>query len=83
VLGGLFLLLIAIGAALAYSIAGSGSPTLISGLNDFAWACAVLTSFPRAMLIMAGTFGNQEQRRHGCLGAGIRSLCGVCFIWFD
>ncbi len=55
--GGLFLLLITVGAALAYSIAGSGNHTLTSGLNDFAWACAVLTSFPRAMLIMAGTFG--------------------------
>jgi hypothetical protein len=57
VLGGLFLLLIAVGAAMAYSIAGSGNHTLTSGLNDFAWACVVLTSFPRAMLIMAGTFG--------------------------
>src|SRR6266478_5813717 len=56
-LGGLFLLLITVGAALAYSIAGSGNNTLIAGLNDFAWACVVLTSFPRAMLIMAGTFG--------------------------
>jgi hypothetical protein len=55
--GGPFLLLITVGAALAYSIAGSGNHTLTSGLNDFAWACAVLTSFPRAMLIMAGTFG--------------------------
>jgi hypothetical protein len=55
--GGLFLLLITVGAALAYSIAGSGNHTLTSGLNDFAWAGAVLTSFPRAMLIMAGTFG--------------------------
>src|SRR6266403_1898793 len=56
-LGGLFLLLITVGAALAYSIAGSGNHTLTSGLNDLAWACVVLTSFPRAMLIMAGTFG--------------------------
>jgi len=55
--GGLFLLLIAVGAALSNSIAGSGNHALTSGLNDFAWACAVLTSFPRAMLIMAGTFG--------------------------
>jgi len=57
VVGGLFLLLMAVAAALAYSIAGSGNSTLTSGLNDFAWACVVLTSFPRAMLIMAGTFG--------------------------
>ena len=55
--GGLLLLLITVGAALAYSIAGSGNHALASGLNDFAWACLVLTSFPRAMLIMAGTFG--------------------------
>jgi len=55
--GGLFLLLITVGAALAYSIAGSGNNPLTSGLNDFAWACVVLSSFPRAMLIMAGTFG--------------------------
>jgi hypothetical protein len=56
-LGGLFLLFITAGAALAYSIAGTGNHTIISGLNDFAWAGVVLTSFPRAMLIMAGTFG--------------------------
>jgi hypothetical protein len=56
-LGGLLFLLIAVGAVLAYSIAGAGNSTLTSGLNDFAWACAVLTSFPRAMLIMAGTLG--------------------------
>jgi len=55
--GGLFLLLVTVGAALAYSIAGSENHTLTSGLNDFAWAGVVLTSFPRAMLIMAGTFG--------------------------
>jgi hypothetical protein len=56
-LGGLFLLLVTVGAALAYSIAGSRNHALPSGLNDFAWAGVVLTSFPRAMLIMAGTFG--------------------------
>src|SRR5260370_40910731 len=28
-----------------------------SGLNEFAWAGFVLPSFPRAMLIMAGTVG--------------------------
>ena len=55
--GGLFLLLITIGTALAYSIAGSGNHALTAGLNDFAWAGVVSSSFPRAMLIMAGTFG--------------------------
>jgi hypothetical protein len=55
--GGLFLLLITVDAALAYSIAGSGNSTLTSGLNDFAWASVVLSSFPRAMLIMSAAFG--------------------------
>jgi hypothetical protein len=56
-LGALFLLLIAVVAALAYSIAGSGNHMLTSGLNDFVWVGFVLTSFPRAMLIMAAAFG--------------------------
>jgi hypothetical protein len=55
--GSLFLLLVSLVAVLAYSIAGSGNQTLTSGLNDFAWAGWVLSSFPRAMLIMAGAFG--------------------------
>ena len=53
----LFFLQIAVGAALAYSIAGSGNHMLTAGLNDFTWALGVLMSFPRAMLIMAGAFG--------------------------
>jgi len=55
--GAHFLLLITVVAALAYSIAGSGNQTLTSGLNDLAWGGVVLTSFPRAMLIMSGAFG--------------------------
>jgi hypothetical protein len=55
--GALWLMQIAVGATTAYSIAGSGNQTLISGLNDFSWALVVLTSFPRAMLIMSGVFG--------------------------
>ena len=56
-LGGLFILLITVGAALAYSIAGSENRALTTGLNDFAWAGVVLSSFPRAMLIMSSAFG--------------------------
>ena len=56
-LGALFLLLIAVVAALAYSIASSGNHMLTSGLNDFVWAGFVLSSFARAMLIMSGAFG--------------------------
>src|SRR3984957_17825021 len=55
--GTLFLLLVTVGASLAYSIAGSGNNTLTSGLNDFVGACLVLSSFPRAMLIMSAAFG--------------------------
>jgi hypothetical protein len=54
--GGLTLLSLAISAGLAFSIVGSNN-TITSGLNDFAWVLAVLTSFPRAMLIMSGAFG--------------------------
>ena len=56
-LGGMLFVLMAVGAALAYKIAGSGNNTFISGLNDVVWPCFVMTSFPRAMLIMAGSFG--------------------------
>jgi len=55
--GALSFMQITVGAALAYSIAGSGNHALASGLNDFSWALVVLTSFPRAMLIMSGAFG--------------------------
>ena len=55
--GAMLLLQISVGASLAYSISGSGNNILASGLNDFAWALGVLTSFPRAMLIMSGVFG--------------------------
>src|SRR5881409_3325789 len=55
--GALFLVLLTISAALAYSIAGSGNQTVTAGLNDFVWALVVLSSFPRAMLIMSGSFG--------------------------
>jgi len=56
-LGGMLFVLMAVGTALAYKIAGSGNNTFISGLNDVVWPCFVMTSFPRAMLIMAGSFG--------------------------
>lgn|GEM_PF-391715 len=55
--GALSLLPVAMGAALAYSIAGAGNQALISGLNDFSWSLVVVSSFPRAMLIMSGVFG--------------------------
>jgi len=54
--GALFLILATIVAALAFSIAGPGNQMLASGFNDLAWAGVVLSSFPRAMLIMSAAF---------------------------
>ena len=75
-LGALFLLLIAVVAALAYSIAGSGNHMLTSGLNDFVWAGFVLTSFPRAMLIMAAAFGLWRARliSNALFAAGVTAV---------
>src|SRR5712672_4135913 len=75
-LGALFLLLIAVVAALAYSIAGSGNHMLTSGLNDFVWAGFVLTSFPRAMLIMSATFGLWRARQisNSLFAAGVAAV---------
>ncbi len=55
--GALFLVLIAVSAALAFPSAGAGNGPLASGLNDVAWSVLVLSSFPRAMLIMSSAFG--------------------------
>ena len=54
---GMFFLLVAAAAALAYSVAGSGNAAIVSTLNDLMWAGVVLTSFPRAMLVMSSAFG--------------------------
>ena len=56
-LGAFLLLLVSGHTALTHSIVGQGNQTLTSALNDVVWAGVVMTSFPRAMLIMAGTFG--------------------------
>jgi hypothetical protein len=74
--GGLSLLLISLSAAHAYSIASSGNRTLLSGLNDLWWACAVLSSFPRAMLIMAPTFGLWRARliSNAAFSAGVAAV---------
>ena len=74
--GALYLVLLTVDAALAYSIAGSGNDTLTSGLNDLTWALLVLTSFPRAMLIMAWTFGlwRAGQISNALFTAGVAAL---------
>lgn len=55
--GTVLFVLYTLSLALAYSIAGSGSTQLTSGLNDLSWVLMVVASFPTAMLIMAGSFG--------------------------
>jgi hypothetical protein len=75
-LGCFFFVLMTVDAALAYKIAGSGNPTLTSGLNDVAWVCIVISSFPRAMLIMGGTFGlwRAGMISNALFGAGVAAV---------
>jgi hypothetical protein len=74
--GALFLLLIMLVAALSYSIVSSGNQMLTSGLNDLAWAGVVMTSFPRAMLIMSGAFGLWRARliSNALFAAGVAAV---------
>lgn len=74
--GALFFLLMTMVVALTYSIGGAGNQTATSGLNDFVWSCVVMTSFPRAMLIMSGTFGLWRSRliSNALFGAGVGAV---------
>jgi hypothetical protein len=56
-LGAMLFARMTVRAALAFSIAGSGSIGVTSGLNDLAWALSVIVWFSAAMLVMAGSFG--------------------------
>ena len=51
-LGAMLFARMTVRAALAFSIAGSGSTGVTSGLNDLAWALSVIVSFSAAMLVM-------------------------------
>jgi hypothetical protein len=57
VLGAMLFARMTVRAALAFSIAGSGSNEVTSGLSDLAWALSVIVSFSAAMFVMAGSFG--------------------------
>src|SRR5262245_22205677 len=67
---------ITIGAALAYSLAGLGRSSLVADLNDLSWACVVMSSFPRAMLIMSGSFGlwRSGMISNALFGAGVAAI---------
>jgi hypothetical protein len=84
-LGALFLLLVALVAAPAYS---SGNHTPTSGLNDFVWAGFVLSSFPRAMLIMSAAFGLWRARQisNTLFAVGVAAVVLVllgCTTWLN
>jgi len=55
-LAGIFFVLVALATTTA-SLAGTGNDELVSGLNKVGSSLFVLSSFPRAMLVMAPTFG--------------------------
>jgi hypothetical protein len=67
---------ISLGAATAYSIAGSGNDALTSGLNDLARVSLVVACFPAAMLVMAGSFGLRQagQISNGAFLAGVTAV---------
>jgi hypothetical protein len=75
-LAAVFFVRMAVRAALAYSIAGSGSPQVTSGLSDLGWVMSVIVSFPAAMLIMAGSFGLWRARTisNGAFAAGVAAV---------
>ena len=75
-LGAMLFARMTVRAALAFSIAGSGSNEVTSGLSELAWALSVIVSFSAAMLVMAGSFG---LRRAGIIsnaafGAGVAAV---------
>jgi len=74
--GAVFLVLVAVCAALAYSIVGSSNAAFVSGLNNLVWAGVVMSAFPRAMLIMSGSFGlwRAGMISNGLFGAGVAAV---------
>jgi hypothetical protein len=56
-MGAILFVRMTVRAALAFSIAGSGSPQVTSGLADLGWVLTVILAFPAAMFVMAGAFG--------------------------
>jgi hypothetical protein len=56
-MAGVLFVRMAIRAALAFSIAGSGYAQLTSGLSDLGYVLTVILAFPAAMFVMSGAFG--------------------------
>ena len=77
--GALFFLQIAVPAALAYSIAGSGNQALTSGLNDFTWVLGRVDVIPardadhgRGLRALAGRADLECDLRRGSRGRRAR-----------
>jgi hypothetical protein len=56
-LGAILFLRMTLRAALAFTIAGSGSPQVTSSLAGLAFVLSVIAAFPAAMFVMSGAFG--------------------------
>jgi hypothetical protein len=56
-MAGVLFLRMAVRAALAFSIAGSGYAQLTAGLSDLGYVLTVILAFPAAMFVMSGAFG--------------------------
>jgi hypothetical protein len=59
-MGAILFVRMTVRAALAYTIAGAGSPFVTSGLADLAYVLTVLWFFPAAMFVMSGAFGLRQ-----------------------
>jgi hypothetical protein len=59
-MGAILFVRMTVRAALAFTIAGTGSPFVTSGLADFAYVLTVLWFFPAAMFVMSGAFGLRQ-----------------------
>jgi hypothetical protein len=59
-MGAILFVRMTVRAALAFMIAGTGSPFVTSGLADFAYVLTVLWFFPAAMFVMSGAFGLRQ-----------------------
>ena len=70
--GALLLLFAATIALLAYAAADLGAAGLMKAGNDFAWTTLVLSSFPRAMVIMSCSFGLWRSK---VISNGLFTLC--------
>jgi hypothetical protein len=72
--GGLLLLLITLDAA--SGSAGSENTALTSAISQLGWSGFVVSSFPRAMLIMAGSFGLWRAKllSSGLFAAGVAAV---------